>query len=578
MAITYEAVPANEYVSHIDVEQLGNQTLFSVVSGCTVSESAVDMVVTVASGEVLVDGASVVVAGGTLTLVSDPSNKRWCYATVNAAGTATVVVGDPATSGAVEPTKPDPSGKVILKMYKVEAGQTIAANVSVAPNKRILTASTVASVLTTTGDMLYASAPNTLARLAAAASGTVLTATGAGSAPAWTAPAATEIGQSIYAGIAGGDTYLTSGGWLKADGSVVLQSSYATLFTRVGILNSGFTEWTDRNSASGAAANFIYHGAVGPSSTMLAVGGSGYIHTSTDGGATWVDRNGVAGTPSGGVTYWMTCSIGPNAALLMYAATYNYVRVSTTGGVSWVDRTVASGIGAQWINGSAIGPSDEMIAVGNFYIRTSTDNGATWVDRAAAAGAGAAVLRDCAIGDPGGEMIAVGDAGYIRTSTDGGASWTDRNAAAGSPVTALYGCAIGPSGEMIAVGPSGYIRTSTDGGATWTDRNAAAGASTTGVYGCAIGPTGNMLAMGSSGYIRASTDGGATWTDLNSLAGSPTTTTLYTAATGPAGESLIGGAGGYIQTNDAYVYDTATEFALPNLPAIDSQQAYIKAT
>ena len=144
MAITYEAVPANEYVSHIDVEQLGNQTLFSVVSGCTVSESAANMVVTVASGVVLVDGASVTVAGGTLTLVSDPSNKRWCYATVNAAGAAIVVVGDAATSGAVEPTKPDPSGKVILKMYKVEAGQTIAANVSVAPNKRILSETTVA--------------------------------------------------------------------------------------------------------------------------------------------------------------------------------------------------------------------------------------------------------------------------------------------------------------------------------------------------------------------------------------------------------------------------------------------------
>jgi len=190
MAITYEAVPANEYVSHIDVEQLGNQTLFSVVSGCTVSESAANMVVTVASGVVLVNGASVVVAGGTLTLVSDPSNKRWCYATVNAAGAATVVVGDPATSGAVEPTKPDPSGKVILKMYKVEAGQTIAANVSVAPNKRILATTTAGSVLTSTGDVLYASAPNTPARLAKGTARQELGMNAAGTLPAWQASSA----------------------------------------------------------------------------------------------------------------------------------------------------------------------------------------------------------------------------------------------------------------------------------------------------------------------------------------------------------------------------------------------------
>ena len=45
----------------------------------------------------------------------------------------------------------------------------------------------VASVLTTTGDILYASSAATLARLAASTDGYVLTATGAGSAPAWEA-------------------------------------------------------------------------------------------------------------------------------------------------------------------------------------------------------------------------------------------------------------------------------------------------------------------------------------------------------------------------------------------------------
>ena len=45
------------------------------------------------------------------------------------------------------------------------------------------------SVLTTTGDLLYASGANTLARLASVSSGQVLTAQGVGSAPAWATPA-----------------------------------------------------------------------------------------------------------------------------------------------------------------------------------------------------------------------------------------------------------------------------------------------------------------------------------------------------------------------------------------------------
>ena len=573
MAITYEAVPANEYVSHIDVEQLGNQTLFSVVSGCTVSESAADMVVTVASGVVLVDGASVVVAGGTLTLVSDPSNKRWCYATVNAAGAAIVVVGDAATSGAVEPTKPDPSGKVILKMYKVEAGQTIAANVSVAPNKRILSETTVASVLTTTGDMLYASAPNTPARLAAAADGYVLTATGAGAAPAWEAPSGTEIGQSIYAAIAGGDTYLTSGGWLKADGSVLLQSAYATLYGRVGLLGAGLTDWVDRNSAAGAAALSIKGSAVGASAVMLAVGTSGYIRTSTDGGATWVDRNAAAGTPSGGSTEWASCAIGPSGEML--ALSYAYVRTSTTGGVSWVDRTSASGL-LYFGYGCAIGPSGEMLGVGQIgYIRTSTDGGATWVDRNTAAGAASANIFGAAIG-PSGQMLAAGHA-YIRTSTTGGVSWTDRLAASGLGSGLINGVSVGPSGEMLAVGQSGYIRTSTDAGATWVDRNTAAGAPSVELTAASIGPSGEMLVTGTGGYIHTSADGGATWSDLSTPASSGSTY-FFSCFTGSGGESLIGGASGFIRTNAQYKYNTATEFALPAFPTINSQQAYIKAT
>jgi hypothetical protein len=138
MAITWEAVPALETVSHIDLEQAANQNLYAVVSGCTVTESASDMVVTVAAGVALVNGVQVTVAGDTITLVADATNKRWSYATIDSSGDVILVSGTPAASALVEPTKPDPAGKTILKMYKIEAAQTIAADIAVAPEKRII--------------------------------------------------------------------------------------------------------------------------------------------------------------------------------------------------------------------------------------------------------------------------------------------------------------------------------------------------------------------------------------------------------------------------------------------------------
>ena len=243
MAITYEAVAANEYVSHIDVEQLGNQTLYSVVSGCAVSESASNMVVTIASGTVLVNGTSTAVAGGTITLVADPSNKRWNYATVDSSGNAQVVLGDPAASGSVEPTKPDPSGKVILKMYKVEAGQTIAANIAVAPNKRVLAFQNAGNVLTTKGDLLVASAANTMARLAASTDGLVLTATGAGQLPAWEAiPAGgpTRIYKTTAETVNNSATYQDDDDWNSISLDASSSYAYKIMWTFSGQNSAGF--------------------------------------------------------------------------------------------------------------------------------------------------------------------------------------------------------------------------------------------------------------------------------------------------------------------------------------------------
>ena len=80
---------------------------------------------------------------------------------------------------------------------------------STAPGK-VKWAASATSVLTTTGDVLYASAPNTLARLAAGTSGQVLTANGAGVAPSYQAVASGGMTLIATSGTLSGASYTFS--------------------------------------------------------------------------------------------------------------------------------------------------------------------------------------------------------------------------------------------------------------------------------------------------------------------------------------------------------------------------------
>src|SRR6185436_6758225 len=56
-------------------------------------------------------------------------------------------------------------------------------------------------------------------------------------------PIPDPIGQLSYFANAGGDAYITALGWLKANGQVVSQATYPTLFARVGLINPPGQYW-----------------------------------------------------------------------------------------------------------------------------------------------------------------------------------------------------------------------------------------------------------------------------------------------------------------------------------------------
>jgi len=135
MAQTWEAVDNVEPISDSTIEQLGNQALYNVVSGCALTYDAADMTVDLAAGVITHDGAVTPVAGGTAewTLVSDPSNPRWTWLGIDDTGSGVIVSGDPAAI----PSVPELGDNVGVALVYVQAGLTVASDATYKIDKRV---------------------------------------------------------------------------------------------------------------------------------------------------------------------------------------------------------------------------------------------------------------------------------------------------------------------------------------------------------------------------------------------------------------------------------------------------------
>ena len=134
-----------------------------------------------------------------------------------------------------------------------------------------------ASTLTTTGDLLYASGANTIARLAAATDGHVLTATGAGSAPAWEANPAP--GSSVPTTTAGDTLYASSSNTLAGLSKGAARTSLT--------MNSGASapEWTASPSSLMTTTGDILIASGANTPARLAASTDGYVLTATGAGS-----------------------------------------------------------------------------------------------------------------------------------------------------------------------------------------------------------------------------------------------------------------------------------------------------
>ena len=137
MPITAQFSDAVEPISDTDAELATNQHLYGVISGCAITYDAADLTYDVAAGVILHNGVSVTVAAqpNASLLVADATNPRWASIYLDSSGIEGVVHG---TAAAV-PSKPETGDNVLLAMVLIEAAQTIANNIAVKLDKRVMT-------------------------------------------------------------------------------------------------------------------------------------------------------------------------------------------------------------------------------------------------------------------------------------------------------------------------------------------------------------------------------------------------------------------------------------------------------
>jgi len=260
-------------------------------------------------------------------------------------------------------------------------------------------------------------------------------------------------------------------------------------------------------------------------SKLVAVGG-GYIHTSTDSGATWNKR--------GTWDYWTAVASSADGNKLVavsngaltdaFGENHGNIFISTDSGISWTQGNNNQGSG-NWFSVASSSNGSKLAVFGTAcmdgcqsWFLASTDSGFSWTqpnDYSYPANYGDAwtwtqtndngrgwVLL--ASSSDGSKLVAVVPGGHIYTSVDSGAYWTQEGMS--NNWTAVASSSDGS--KLVAVVGDGFIYTSADSGATWTQR----GVSENWTAVASSGDGSKLVAAVGDGFIYTSTDFGATWT------------------------------------------------------------------
>lgn len=284
---------------------------------------------------------------------------------------------------------------------------------------------------------------------------------------------------------------------------------------------------------------------------VTVAGARGLTWRSIDAGVTWTRQSTVTSAS-------LFAAATPTASLTLLGGTAETIVRSTDGGATFTQRNGAT---VRPLEAADADPVDgrKVLAVGEGgLVRRTSDGGSSW---SAATSISAQNLTDVAFGAPG-VAWAVGSAGAIYRTSDGGATWA---AQASGITTRLTSVAAASSSVAWAVGVGGTILATRDGGATWT---APSSGTVEDLVDVTAGTATSAVAVGTFGAMRVTVDG-TSWSGPTTP---PTGTQPYAAVAALDETSYLAGNiyGGAFRSTDGGVTWTSSPNIGSDLASLDA--------
>ncbi|MFN0157020.1 MAG: WD40/YVTN/BNR-like repeat-containing protein [Bacteroidota bacterium] len=268
--------------------------------------------------------------------------------------------------------------------------------------------------------------------------------------------------------------------------NILLALVACVLVGRADLLAQG---WTSQASGTNVT---LYEVLLSTAQVGTAVGETGKILRTTNGGTLWFNQTSGTSTDLFGIDFYDTDSgiaVGNGGTMLR----------TTNGGTNW--NTLP-----QVTTGNLRGISFSSTLVGTVVglsgnVLRSTNAGASWIDLR---GVSAQLFEVFFVSENIGTVV--GSGGTILKTTNGGASWVAQSS---GTVQSLLGVCFADVNTGIIVGSGGRILRTTNGGTTWSTQPSGTTRSLTSVT---MIDANKAYVVGDSGIILRSTDGGIAWT------------------------------------------------------------------
>jgi hypothetical protein len=337
----------------------------------------------------------------------------------------------------------------------------------------------------------------------------------------------------------------------STDGTKLAAIDYATgtIYTST---DSG-ASWTPRTSAGVRQWKSIISSSDG--TKLAAIVSDGYIYTSTNSGATWTEQtsagsckwNSIASSADG--TKLVVVRAGRVCTDSLCSNYDRYYYTSTNSGATWVQRKISKVWGREFTSVASSADGTKVVLAEEYGgIYTSTDSGLHWTEQPGYYAPWGTVASMVSSAD-GTKLAAIIYGGYIYTSTDSGATWGKESNAGERYWSSIASSSDGS--KLIVADSRGYVYISSNSYPFWIQQ---AGAGFNAWTSVACSSDGTKLAAGAAfGYISTSTDSGATWTRQSTEAW----TTITSSSDGT--KMAAGMENGYIYMN--YTSDRSTSWS-----------------